>query len=57
MSEGYPANARKRNYAGYRLRYKREHASRPRMEEQRIVAVDQELIEGKASRCCLGYAG
>jgi len=27
------------------------------MEEQRIVTVDQELIEGEAAGCCLRDAG
>jgi hypothetical protein len=57
VSEGDPADSPKRNYAGDRLGHEREQASGPSVEEQWIVAFDQELIEGEAARRCLRDAG
>jgi len=57
VSKGDPAEPLKWNDAGNRLRDEREHASRASVKEERIVSVDEKLIEREAARCCVGDAG
>ena len=56
MSKGDPAKPFKRNDTGNRLRHEREHASRAGVKDERLVGVDEKLIEREASRRSLGDA-
>jgi hypothetical protein len=49
VSKGDPAEALERDDTGNRLRHQREQASRARVEEERIVRIDEKLIERKAA--------
>ena len=50
VSEGDPPESRERNDARYRLGYERKHSRRASVEEERIVGVDEELIEREPAR-------
>jgi hypothetical protein len=56
VSKGDPAESLKRNDTGNRLRHEGEHASRASVKEERIVSIDEKLIEREAARRCLGDA-
>src|SRR5580704_5837484 len=53
VSKGDPAESLKRNDTGNRLRHEGEHASRASVKEERIVSIDEKLIEREAARRCL----
>jgi hypothetical protein len=53
VSKGDPAESLERNDTGNRLRHQREHASRASVKEERIVSIDEKLIEREAARCYL----
>ena len=53
VSKGDPAESLERNDAGNRLGNQREQAPRTSMKEERIVSIDEKLIEREAARCSL----
>jgi hypothetical protein len=57
MSEGDPAQPLDGNDAGDRLRNQGKHAPGAGMEEQRLVGIDEELIERKAAWGRFGDTG
>lgn len=50
MGAGRPAQLRERDHGLHRLDDQREEAALAVVEEQRLVGVDQELVEGEAGR-------
>jgi hypothetical protein len=50
VSKGDPAESLERNNTGNRLRHEGEHASRASVKEERIVSIDEKLIERESAR-------
>jgi hypothetical protein len=56
VPEGNPAQPLERDDARDRLRYERKHVAQTGMEKERLVRVDQKLVEREAARRHLGNA-